>query len=136
MVTYSPKMNLIEHMKCCFTILFIFLSSCIVLGQAPIINNVTPVSTYPGNRLVITGSGFSSTPSQLRVWFDHVYGNIVASTNYSITVDVPNQARLANVQVINLSNGLSVKSPLKFVPIYGGANFDPTKLSVGPSFSG
>src|SRR6478736_9683229 len=118
-------------MRRCFLLLLIFVSYQTVLAQAPIIDNVTPIATYPGNRLVITGSGFSATPSQLRVWFDHVYGNIVSSTENSITVDVPNQARLANIQVINLSNGLSVKSPLKFVPSYGGTNFGPTNLAVG-----
>ncbi len=106
------------------------------MAQAPVINSITPVSTYPTNKILITGSGFSTNPAQLQVWFDQVGGSIVSSTDFSIEVNVPAQARLSNVQVTNLTNGLSAKATLKFAPAYSGTDFDPAKLAAPLSFTG
>ena len=103
--------------------LLIFLTSLISLtsfGQAPIINNIQPSSTHPGNALLITGSGFNSSTTQMQVWFDQVKGTITAASEFSIEVIVPAQARMSNVEVINLTSGLSAKSLIKFVPFYSG----------------
>lgn len=105
-------------------------------AQAPVINSITPLSTYPSNNILITGSGFSSTPTQLQVWFDGIPGSIVTSTDFSIEVTTPPQARLNNVQVLNLVSGLSSKSTLKFFPSYSGTDFDLTKLATPLSFTG
>jgi gliding motility-associated-like protein len=115
-------------------ILLLVILSWMCLAQVPIINEITPVSTYPTNRILIKGSGFVNTPNPLRVWFDQVAGNVVSSSEFSVVVDVPN-GRLANVQVTN-GNGLSAKSPLKFTPSYGGTDFDPAKLGTPASISG
>ena len=109
--------------------LLIFLTSLISLtsfGQAPIINNVQPSSTHPGNALLITGSGFNSS---VQVWFDQVKGTITAASEFSIEVTVPAQARMSNVEVINLTSGLSAKSLIKFVPFYSGTDFLTTELA-------
>ncbi len=106
---------------------FLFLSlfaSQLVMGQVPIINKVTPIATFPQNKIVITGSGFSSTPANLRVSFDQVIVTPVASSDFSIEVIVPPQARLSNIEVINLTSGLSSKMLNKFVPVYSGGTFD------------
>ncbi len=106
---------------------FLFLSlfaSQLVMGQVPIINKVTPIATFPQNKIVITGSGFSSTPANLRVSFDQVIVTPVASSDFSIEVIVPPQARLSNIEVINLTSGLSSKMLNKFIPVYSGGTFD------------
>ena len=114
-------------------VLFIGLGA---FAQVPIINKVEPLAGAPQQSILITGSGFSSNAAQLQVWFDHVKGTIVPpSSNFSIQVQVPAQARLSNVEVINLSTGLSATSQLKFMPQFGGANFDPTKVSAPFSVS-
>lgn len=107
-----------------------------VLAQSPVINAITPSVTYPGDRLVITGSGFSSTSSQLQVWFNHVKGTINSSSEFSIDVTVPASARHGVLEVINLTTRLSVKSPFKFTPSYSGLPFDPAKLGTPLTFSG
>lgn len=112
--------------------LLIFLTSLVSLtsfGQAPIINNVQPSSTHPGNALLITGSGFNSSTTQMQVWFDQVKGTITAASEFSIEVTVPAQARMSNVEVINLTSGLSAKSLIKFVPFYSGTDFLTTELA-------
>ena len=108
-------------------IVFLFLSlfiSQLVIGQVPIINKVTPIATFPQNKIVITGSGFSSTPANLRVSFDQIIVTPTASSDFSIEVIVPPQARLSNIEVINLTSGLSSKMLNKFMPVYSGGTFD------------
>lgn len=112
-----------------------FLMVSVAFGQAPVINSVTPIATYPGNKVLITGSGFSNTQAQLRVWFDHVLGTITSSTDLAIEVTLPPQARLSNVEVLNLTTGLSVKSSLKEVPTFGGGDFITTDIGA-PVVSG
>lgn len=106
-----------------------------LMGQTPTINSVVPLSTYPTNKILITGSGFSSTASDLRVTFDQVNGSIVTSSDFSLEVTVPPQARLTNLEVTNLNSNLSAKAILKFVPFYSGTNFDPLKLAAPLSFA-
>src|SRR5258708_32267879 len=98
-------------------------------AQAPVINDVKPLSAGPTQKIVITGSGFNATTSQNLVWFDHVKGTVTAATIYSLEVQVPAQARFSNVEVINLANNLSAKSKLKFLPSYGGVPLDVTKMT-------
>src|SRR6478752_5165934 len=98
-------------------------------GQIPIINNVQPITTYPGNKLLITGSGFSSTPSQMQVWFDRVKGTITATTEFSIEVIVPAQARFSNIEVLNLASGLAGKTREKFMPSFNGTGFAATSFA-------
>jgi len=121
-------------------VVFLFLSlfvSQVVVGQVPIINKVTPIATYPQNKIVITGSGFHASASQLQVWFDQVKGTINASSEFSIEVTVPPQARLSNIEVINLASGLSSKTLQKFVPEYSGTFLSTafTDVAAGTTFS-
>lgn len=104
-------------------------------AQAPVIQTITPASTGPQGRVVITGSGFNSTPAQIAVFFDNIKATVVSSSTFSIQVDVPPQAHFGNVEVVNLSSGLSAKSTVKFLESFGGATFDATKVSTPTTFS-
>jgi gliding motility-associated-like protein len=118
----------IKKMKYIFIGLICFAGIYTVKAQQPVIGNIEPLRTYPMDTLLITGSGFSATSSSLQVWFDHVKGSIVRSTEFSILVAVPAQAKYQNVEVINLSTRLSAKSPLKFLSSFSGTTFDPAKF--------
>jgi gliding motility-associated-like protein len=98
-----------------------------VFGQ-PVINSVSSNSTYPGDTIIISGSGFSPTSSNLRVWFGSALGNIVMSTDFSITVAVPPQAKYSNLEVINVVSGLSTRTPKKFQPYFSGNTFNPANM--------
>lgn len=104
-------------------------------AQTPVIQTIDPLQTYPQNTLSIGGSGFSDNSALLQVWFDQVQGKITRSTTNSIVVVVPPQARLNNVEVINLASGLSAKSSLKFMPVFGGTAFDATQFAAPLSYS-
>jgi FG-GAP-like repeat/IPT/TIG domain len=99
-------------------------------AQAPVIQKFEPLASFPKSRIVISGSGFSSTPSQLQVWFGSVKGNILASSDFSIEVEVPAQSQLDNIRVVNLSSRLSAESNSKFMPVYSGEGFEPSKLAA------
>jgi gliding motility-associated-like protein len=101
-------------------ILFLSLISLDVLAQVPQITSVQPVIGYPSTTVQITGSGFSSTPAQLQVWFGNVKGAILESTESSIRVTLPAQARLSTVEVINLNSRRSGHSAIKYVPDFSG----------------
>lgn len=119
--------------------LFAFCLTWMVIGavwsQTPVINAVTPIATYPGNKVLITGSGFSNNPAQLRVSFDHVLGTVTTSSAFAIEVTLPPQARLSNVEVLNTVSGLSGKSELMMVPTFGGGDFDPLAITAPLSFA-
>ena len=121
-------------MRIFFTCIF-FLVSAITFGQKPAISSVELLATYPLGRILITGSGFNNNAANLLVWFDQVKGTIVRSSDFSIEVTVPPQARLHNIEVTNLLSRLSTKSPLKFMPVYSGEGFDPAKLGPPLSFT-
>src|SRR6476659_9692350 len=99
--------------------IFLLLVTAFQAGaQAPVISNIAPLNAAPVQNVVLTGSGFSSTPTNLNVWFDHVKGTIIKSSPFSIEVQVPAQARFSNVEVVNLNNHLSARSQLKFLPSF------------------
>lgn len=88
----------------------------LLLAQAPVIQNIDPLSAAPNDTIIITGSGFSATPANLDVWFGPVMGKVISSTEYSIEVKVPAQATLQTIEVLNRVSRLSAKSPMKFMP--------------------
>src|SRR6188768_3117559 len=117
-----------------YLLVILLLAAHTVVAQAPVIQNIEPVFSFPKSKVVISGSGFSSTPSQLQVWFGNVKGTIIASSDFSIEVEVPAQARLSNITVVNLSTRLSGRSGKKYMPVFNGEGFDPAKLTAPLSF--
>ncbi len=99
-----------------------------VYAQIPVISSVEPSQGFPGNSVIVTGSGFGNNAASLRVFFDHVQGTIVSASDAAIEVTVPPQARYENIEVINITTRLSAKSKVKFLPSYNGATFDPSKF--------
>ncbi|HEX8060537.1 MAG TPA: FG-GAP-like repeat-containing protein [Cyclobacteriaceae bacterium] len=110
--------------------------SGVALAQIPVITNVDQDQTYPGSKLVISGSGFSSTPANLDVWFENVKGTITASSDFSIEVTVPIYSKSGNIEVLNKVSRRSTKSFFKFTPYFSGDNFDGSKFTGSVSFSG
>lgn len=119
-----------SKMRSFVVIVFMFCLGSTLHGQTPVISSVTPIAAASGDAVLITGSGFSANPAQLRVSFDHVLGTVISSSTLAIEVIVPPQARLSNLEVLNTVSGLSAKSALKVVPTFSGGDFVPTDVSV------
>lgn len=102
----------------------------LLFGQAPVIQNINPISAAPNDTIIITGSGFNSSPATPDVWFGPVKGTVISSSEYSLEVKVPAQATLHAIEVVNRLSHLSAKSPRKFMPslrteAFNAANFAP-----------
>ena len=106
-----------------------------LLAQAPVIQNVEPLSAAPNDTIVITGSGFNNTPANLDVWFGPVKGKVISSSEFSLEVRVPPQATHTLLEVVNRATRLSAKSPLKFMPSLATGSFDATKFAPPVTFS-
>src|SRR5687768_16701006 len=135
-LTRSPsrvKCGLVR-MKIFFVGLWCLITYC-AFAQKPIVTSVQPLSSYPTQNILITGSGFGNNKDDLQVWFDQVSGSIVSASDFSLEVVVPPQARLHNIEVINLANHLSSKTPLKLMPVFSGEGFAASKLTVPLSFT-
>jgi len=98
-------------------------------GQAPLIQKVEPLVTYPNDTIIISGNGFSETESELQVWFGPVQGTVVESSNLAIEVIVPFGATVSNIEVRNMTTNLSARSREKFMPSYNGTDFSVSKFS-------
>jgi gliding motility-associated-like protein len=118
-----------------YKFLVIWLLMINVAYAQPVIQKIEPLRSFPNARIVISGSGFSSTSSQLQVWFDQVKGKIIASTEFAIEVEVPAEARLSNITVMNLATRLSATSKAKFMPVFSGEGFVAAKLATPLSLS-
>lgn len=107
----------------------------LLFGQAPVIQNIDPISATPNDTIVITGSGFSNTPANLDVWFGPVKGTVISSSEFSIEVKVPAQSTLHVIEVVNRVSRLSAKSNLKFIPGLQTEAFNATKFAAPVTFS-
>lgn len=106
-----------------------------ILAQAPVIQNVDPLSAAPNDTIVITGSGFNDTRENLDVWFGSVKGTVISSSEFAVEAKVPPQAVLRAVEVVNKVTRLSAKAPLKFMPSLPTGTFDATKFAAPVTFT-
>ncbi|WP_211212345.1 IPT/TIG domain-containing protein, partial [Rudaea cellulosilytica] len=113
-----------------------------VLLPDPTINGFSPSSGPWGTSVVISGTNFSSTPTNNQVYFTNVpngaaaFATVTAATPTSLTVTVPNTAisGLFTVSVTGAVN--SATSPLAFsvtVPVPTITGFSPSIGPVGTS---
>ncbi len=107
----------------------------LLFGQAPVIENIEPLNAAPNDTIVITGSGFTSTPSNLEVWFGAVKGTVITSSDFAVEVKVPPQARMGAVEVLNRVTKLSAKSGDKFMPSLRMEAFNAAKFAPPVTFS-
>jgi gliding motility-associated-like protein len=63
------------------------------------VNTITPLKGPIGSTVTITGSHFSTTPSENKVWFGGVQANVLSSSENEITVEVPAGAGYERVSV-------------------------------------
>ena len=103
-----------------------------IYGQAPVINSISREVTYPGDNIIITGAGFNTDKTKMKVWFGSVAGTVLSSTAFSMEVSVPPGARVSNLEIINTSSGLSVKSNNRFAPYFSGSGFSAAAFNAPP----
>ncbi|MBC7387837.1 MAG: VCBS repeat-containing protein [Opitutaceae bacterium] len=86
------------------TKLFTFLTSvCLVttaFAQVPVITSFTPLSGPIGSTVIITGSGFSTTPANNFVSFQGIKATVTVATATSLTTIVPAGASFGPISII------------------------------------
>lgn len=104
--------------------------------HSPVIslNTVSPLSGAVGSTVTITGSNFSSVPSENTVWFGSVKATVLTATANQLTVTVPAGATYAAVSVTK--NELTSKYHLPFQTSFSsGVTFDNTHFAAPVEFT-
>jgi gliding motility-associated-like protein len=122
-------------MKPLFILAFVISLAGSVLAQAPVIQNVDPLYANPNDTIIITGSGFNTTPFNNDVWFGPVKGTVTASSEFALEVKMPPQGALRTVEVLNRVTRLSAKSNAKITPSLLTQPFNASKFSAPVAFS-
>lgn len=94
---------------------------------APVISGISPGSGQPGDTVVISGSGFLGDGSRMIVTFHHAVAEILAATETSLQVVVPEGAKTGSVVVCIASDICS--NPFPFSVTYGPAFLDISSIA-------
>ncbi|MFJ6438288.1 RHS repeat-associated core domain-containing protein [Streptomyces sp. NPDC091416] len=68
-------------------------------SSGPVVTTMEPTSGAPGSQVVLSGSGFSSTPTNNLVRFNTMLAEVVGVTATSLTVKVPEAATSGRVRI-------------------------------------
>lgn len=112
--------------------------SITILQPAPTITSFSPTSATVGTQVIITGTGFSTTPANNVVFFGPTRAVVSAATTTSLTVTVPSGATHSNLVVLNSDNSLIGMSNDFFTPVFtpSRANILSTDYAPRVSFAG
>jgi gliding motility-associated-like protein len=99
-----------------------------VLAQVPDIVKVDKTSGTYGEYITISGSGFSTTITNLSVHFGAAKGTIIHSTEYSIEVLAPAGAIYSPISVTNLVSKATGYSRDYFNLAFNGKTFEESRI--------
>lgn len=102
---------------------------------APVITSFSPSSGPVGTTVIISGSGFNTTPANNAVYFGCIRANVIASNSNLIAVTVPYGATYNYLSATDLSSGLTGYSSGVFVTTFDcGGKIGPSSFSLIPDF--
>ena len=128
-------------MRIFLSLFFFMLTIASMAQQRPFINSLDKTSGAVGETVIITGSGFSANPADLKVFFGVGEATVLSSTTGQIKVSVPANATYGPVSVVHLTNFLTGSSSELFNLSFGGGpvaatGFDaPNYTATGHTFS-
>ncbi len=111
-----------------FVQLFFSLMAICVHAQIPTISSFAPTSAAVGSTITITGTNFSSIPSQNIVFFGGAKATIASGNASSIVVYVPSGA--SNKPIGVTVNGLTAFSATSFYPTFVGGDIISNTFST------
>ena len=89
-------------------------------AQEVSIANLSSAKGFFGDKIEISGSGFSTTAANMEVWFGAAKGTVVESRENILIATVPSGATTSTVTVLNKTNNLSASSSQIFFPVFNG----------------
>jgi len=114
--------------------LFLMLSP-VAVKAVPVITGFTPASGAVGSIVLISGSGFNTTPSNNAVYFGTVRATVTACSNNLIAVTVPGGATNQYLSVTNIATGLTGYSSKPFITTFDcGGKIESTSFTAIPDF--
>ncbi len=128
-------------MRIFLSFFFFMLTIALMAQQRPFINSLDKTSGAVGETVIITGSGFSANPADLKVFFGTGEATILSAAPGQIKVSVPANATYGPVSVVHLTNFLTGSSSELFNLSFGGgplvaSGFDaPNYTATGHTFS-
>ncbi|MEO7311657.1 MAG: FG-GAP-like repeat-containing protein [Chitinophagaceae bacterium] len=97
-----------------------------VIGGLLTISGISPTSGPVGSSVVISGTNFSTSPSQNVVYFGATKATVTAASTNSLTVTVPLGSTYQFISATNLATNLTAFSDRAFnVTLAGSTNFNP-----------
>jgi hypothetical protein len=115
------------------TAVFLLAFLSVRLHAQPVIHSFSPTSGTVGSTVVISGSGFSSVPSENIVYFGSVSATVSTATTSSLTVTVPKGSSYKPITVT--TNRLTGSSAQPFVAIFNGIhNLTPASFAAKTDF--
>lgn len=110
--------------------------SAITLAQAqtPVIREISQSHGTVNEVITIKGSGFSTSASQIVVFFGAAASESITVEDTKIRATVPAGATTSSISVTNLTTGLTAYSPEVFTLSYDGFEFDKTQLEAPETF--
>lgn len=103
-------------------------------AQQPVISSVSQIRGFSGQRIEISGSGFSTSPANLIVRFGAMEGIVLSATNNFIEAQVPIGATLSSIAVTHISSNLTGYSGKDFFPTFSGETTDAISISTRFNF--
>ena len=106
-----------------------------VKAQKPIITDISKSSATVNEVISITGSGFGTTLSNIRVNFGSVNGQVISVTANLVKAKVPAGVTYDRIAVTNISSGLTGYSSKQFGLSFGGDDFSASNLGTQQNFT-
>ncbi|MGL1885508.1 MAG: FG-GAP-like repeat-containing protein [Reichenbachiella sp.] len=100
-------------------------------NPAPTVTSFSPINGPVGTSVTITGTNFSTTPSENIVYFGATTGTVTAASETELTVTVPYGATYEPISVLNTELGLIAYSSAPFVVTFeGGGAIDENSFEA------
>lgn len=112
----------------------VLLTALASYAQQPVISSISTISGFNGQRIEISGSGFSATPTSLIVRFGAMNGTVLSSTVNFIEVQVPIGATLSSISVTHKTSNLTGYSGTDFYLTFPGETTDAISVATRETF--
>ena len=122
-------------MKKYFIAIIIILGALSSYAQQPVISSISTIRGFDGDRIEISGSGFSANPANLIIRFGAMNGTILTSTNNFIEALVPIGTTLSSISVTHKTSNLTGYSGKDFYLTFSGETTDAISVATRTTFS-
>lgn len=114
--------------KVSVALFILWVTSLTAAAQTPVITDIDKTRGTVNEIVTISGSGFGSDTSKIRVFFGAALAVIDSINDNRIEAIVPAGATSSSISVTNLNNNLTAYSGKQFNLSYDGSGFEATKL--------